>query len=436
MIAPTFEPGGTTTQAVNTGLSWMERGQQAQMRRQEIESAAREEQEARDLAPVRILKAEADRRTYEAQIANTAIMEAMRLKAADAAPVAMADYLRIQEIPDFDEKAAAMDAFVGKYAWLGNLNENGQFIDMAKDTRARAHLDAIATKRLNTPELRTFDSLTEGMSPEEKSDAARVKLGLKGRQSGAAIQYKEVVGPDGRTHLVAVDPRAVGAQAVGSGERYGTGVDGGNPPVSAGASGTDVFTSLTPEEKASRVATAEEAAKTKALIQRERPKKSLALKQAEVSANRLVEDLDELVGKVTTATAGSGGVILEKFPGTTARDLEVNLNSIKAVLGFQALQAMREASPTGGALGQISDRENLLTQQQLGNLEIGQSPKQLIENIKKVRRRVIENLGVIRAGFNAYYGEEESAKFDPSSMTTEQLEQRLQEINKTPAVPR
>src|SRR5690606_6096170 len=44
-----------------------------------------------------------------------------------------------------------------------------------------------------------------------------------------AIQYKEVVGPDGRTRMVAFDPRDVGAQVVGDGTTYGSGVGAPNP---------------------------------------------------------------------------------------------------------------------------------------------------------------------------------------------------------------
>lgn len=42
------------------------------------------------------------------------------------------------------------------------------------------------------------------------------------RQSSAAIQYKEVEGPDGRTRIVAMDPREIGAQVVGDGAGYGS----------------------------------------------------------------------------------------------------------------------------------------------------------------------------------------------------------------------
>lgn len=42
------------------------------------------------------------------------------------------------------------------------------------------------------------------------------------RQSGAAIGYQKITGPDGREYLVATDPRGIGAQVVGDGTGYGS----------------------------------------------------------------------------------------------------------------------------------------------------------------------------------------------------------------------
>jgi len=55
-------------------------------------------------------------------------------------------------------------------------------------------------------------------SPEWKK-ALNIELGLEARPSSAAMIYKEVKGADGRTRLVALDPRSVGATFLdGSGE--------------------------------------------------------------------------------------------------------------------------------------------------------------------------------------------------------------------------
>ena len=44
-------------------------------------------------------------------------------------------------------------------------------------------------------------------------------------------------------------------------------------------------------------------------------------------------------------------------PGTEAQATAAKLDTIKANIGFDKLQKMRDASPTGGALGQVSERE-------------------------------------------------------------------------------
>ena len=46
---------------------------------------------------------------------------------------------------------------------------------------------------------------------------------------------------------------------------------------------------------------------------------------------------------------------------------------------------MREASPTGGALGQVSNQELTTLQSVLGNLSFSQSQDQLLRNLERLR---------------------------------------------------
>jgi len=403
-----------------------------QARRIKDDDEERKREEAAILMPVLLAKSQADRAQAKSNYDSAIQSQANRASAYQLYDQARQDFDGINLITDDKARAAASREWLSRYAQLANVPELKNEMDQRTHLATSNISDSLKISMLKTAEERAFEGMTAnaGLNPDDKKKAARVNLGLDPRASSAAIQYKEVVGPDGRTHLVAVDPRAVGAQVVGSGERYGSGVEG-RPAGSPDAA--NVVVSQTPGEKAGEVRTAEESAKTKAELARDRPKKAAALKMAEASTARLADELDALVSKVSAATAGPGGVILDKFPGTTARDLESNLNAIKAVIGFQALQNMREASPTGGALGQVSDLENRLLQSQLGNLEIGQSPTQIIENLKKVRQRVVENFGITRAAFTGQYGESDpaansSSSSDLSGMTTEQLQARLRQL--------
>lgn len=78
------------------------------------------------------------------------------------------------------------------------------------------------------------------------------------------------------------------------------------------------------------------------------------------------------------------GSLLDSVPGTPAHDLSGLLLGIKSNTSFDRLQQMREASPTGGALGQVSDRENKKLEAAYGSLEQSQSKAQFTYNLKRV----------------------------------------------------
>lgn len=81
------------------------------------------------------------------------------------------------------------------------------------------------------------------------------------------------------------------------------------------------------------------------------------------------------------------GSLLSGLPETEARNFQAVLDTVKANLGFGELQAMRDSSPTGGALGQVSEREIAFLQAIEGNLDTAQSPEQLLEVLKEIKTR-------------------------------------------------
>lgn len=113
-------------------------------------------------------------------------------------------------------------------------------------------------------------------------------------------------------------------------------------------------------------------------------KAELADKQAAASAAVVLQDIDKAIEQTSGWTAGAGSAIA-KVPGTPARNLEGSLNTIKANIGFDRLQQMREASPTGGALGGIAVQELMMLQAVLGSLDQAQSPAQLRENLARLK---------------------------------------------------
>lgn len=106
-----------------------------------------------------------------------------------------------------------------------------------------------------------------------------------------------------------------------------------------------------------------------------------------------VQRVDMILGKVSEAvnqsgftTTGALGAINSKVPGTSARNLASTLETIKANIGFAELQAMREASPTGGALGQVAVQELNALQSVLGSLDQTQGQDQLRKNLYAIEK--------------------------------------------------
>ena len=73
------------------------------------------------------------------------------------------------------------------------------------------------------------------------------------------------------------------------------------------------------------------------------------------------------------------------IPGAPAQKLKKLTQTIAGNIGFDKLQAMRDASPTGGALGQVSERELAFLQGVFGNLDTSQTAEELTRNLKLVQ---------------------------------------------------
>jgi hypothetical protein len=95
---------------------------------------------------------------------------------------------------------------------------------------------------------------------------------------------------------------------------------------------------------------------------------------------------------------GSGGTAIQRglfgmLPGTEARSVNNNLDTVKALIGFDALARMRAASPTGGALGAITERELAFLQSVQGSLD----PLQKTGELNKTLNRIENSFKRVRA---------------------------------------
>jgi hypothetical protein len=105
--------------------------------------------------------------------------------------------------------------------------------------------------------------------------------------------------------------------------------------------------------------------------------------KAELLRNKLVE-AEKLVGPMTTGA----GAVLANLPATDARRLRGVINTVLANLGFNELQEMRANSPTGGALGQVSERELALLTSTKQALDQAQSSKDVLDALKMLEEQI------------------------------------------------
>lgn len=89
----------------------------------------------------------------------------------------------------------------------------------------------------------------------------------------------------------------------------------------------------------------------------------------------------EKVEESNLPVTGMGGSFLRKIPGTDAYDVSALISSLNSNIAFDRLQAMRDASPTGGALGAVSAPELELLRNSIASLDQSQSQAQFLRNL-------------------------------------------------------
>jgi hypothetical protein len=113
------------------------------------------------------------------------------------------------------------------------------------------------------------------------------------------------------------------------------------------------------------------------------PKYRNALDDQRAKTALVKTTIQEAIDIIGPYTAGFGSWT-KAVPTTDANTLSKKLDTIKANVGFDKLQDMRSNSPTGGALGQVSEFENKLLQAVHGSLDQEQAAKELVKNLERI----------------------------------------------------
>jgi hypothetical protein len=119
------------------------------------------------------------------------------------------------------------------------------------------------------------------------------------------------------------------------------------------------------------------------------------------SVEKEISDALSLSGGWTTGFFGKMGSFV---PGTQSYDLGQKLLTIRANIGFDKLQNMRDMSPTGGALGQVAIQELDALQASITSLEQAQSQKQFEDALRKAQEQRRKSFSNVRKAFIDEYG--------------------------------
>jgi transcriptional regulator with XRE-family HTH domain len=248
---------------------------------------------------------------------------------------------------------------------------------------------------LTTPQgARQFAQALQPFAPNEAMMAVREadrmeQAGLTRQKTAADIgvtQRKESQEERLRAELAALPPTATAADRIAVVSKYG------NPDVILRTlqASEDRQAALEQRRITADATRAQREETRSAKEMREDEKRQDRLDKQAQSANaaiagadRIIQEVGEAKEKVSGFTAGLGSY-LSVLPLTDAKDLSKRLTTIKANLGFDRLQQMRDASPTGGALGQVAVQELIALQSTIASLDQDQSPAQLKQALDKI----------------------------------------------------
>jgi hypothetical protein len=154
------------------------------------------------------------------------------------------------------------------------------------------------------------------------------------------------------------------------------------------------------------------------------PQAKTAVASFETSAEKLAKDLETLAN--SKGLEGITGLIGGRTPAITkeARAAEALYNSIVARGGFNELQNIRNSSPTGGALGNVSNAEGQNLRDAYAPLKLTQNASDLKGQLLKAAQETRASVGRIKETFDMTYeyknqgGQTPTPSRTPSPSTT------------------
>lgn len=159
----------------------------------------------------------------------------------------------------------------------------------------------------------------------------------------------------------------------------------------------------------------------------ERIEAAQAVENSSVNLDRLASEARAIAKDPALSRITGVPGRLPNIPGGDAADVQARLETLKSQAGFAVLQAMRDASKTGGALGNVSNFEVQALQNNLAALDTNQSPEAFRRSLQQVIDYAEGVKGRLQNAYRQQYGD--SAGWD------QQAPQSSTELTGAPQAP-
>ncbi len=145
-----------------------------------------------------------------------------------------------------------------------------------------------------------------------------------------------------------------------------------------------------------------------------KPKDAAAVKALDEGTQVALKTLDEVAANANGWTTGFVGGVSKNIGFGPAYDEFQRTKTLVSKTAFDTIQAMRAANASGGALGNVSDKDIELLQTELTNLNAEQNPEIFKENLATFRQHMIDALEIRRQTYKDTY-KEEAPRWTPAT---------------------
>ena len=107
--------------------------------------------------------------------------------------------------------------------------------------------------------------------------------------------------------------------------------------------------------------------------------------KAQTYAQGMLDDIThirELAKGGILPAFGPAGIAGRRIPGTNAHAIDQTMESIKSRVSLSALQEMRNNSPTGAAMGNVSDKDTSLLENSITSLNLARNPEEVERSLQ------------------------------------------------------